>query len=53
MVPDQEQHHLARLGRHLQAIEHVGRHTDAFQRMLIVAPLAHIVEEQREHEQLG
>ena len=53
MVPDQEQHGVARVGGNLQPIERLGRHPHAFERMLVVAPLAHVVKKQREHEQLG
>ncbi len=53
VIPDQEQHRVARVGRHLQAIERIVRHAHALERVLVVAPLADVVEKQREHEQLG
>ena len=36
-----------------EAIEHVLRHADALGGVVLVAPLADVVKQQRQHEQLG
>jgi hypothetical protein len=51
VVADEEQHHLARLWRELKPVEHVSRHAHAFERVVVVAPLADVVQQQRQHEQ--
>ncbi len=53
VIPDQEQHCISRVSSNLQPLERLGRHAHAFERMLVVAPLAHVVEKQCQHEQLG
>ena len=44
---------VSRASADLQALEHVVGHAHALERVLVVAPLADVVEQQREHEQLG
>ena len=50
---DQEQHRLARLAGQLQAVDHVPRHPHALVRVIVVAPLPDVVQQQREDQQLG
>jgi hypothetical protein len=52
MVADQERDGVARLGGQLQPIKHPLRQPHALQRMLLVLPLADVVVEQRQREQL-
>ncbi len=52
-MADEEQHGLALLVADLQAFEDVLRHPYAFERVVVVAPLADVVKQQREHEELG
>ena len=49
---DQEQHRLARLADELQTIDDVPGHPLAFERVVVVAPFADVVQQQRQHEQL-
>ena len=52
VMPDQEVHDLGVFGRDPEALQHLVRHADAFDRVLLVAPLADVVEQQRQDEQL-
>jgi hypothetical protein len=46
-----KQDDLARLRRELQAGDHLLCHAHALERVIVVPPLADIVQQQREHEQ--
>ena len=43
---------LARVAGELQPIDHLARHAHAFDRVVVVAPLADVVQQQRQHQQL-
>ena len=53
VIPDQELDRPARVGRELEPVEHALRELDALLHVLGVAPLADVVEQQRERQQLG
>ncbi len=53
VMADQEQHRLARIVVELQTFDRFDRHSHAFERVVVVAPLADVVQQQRQHEQLG
>ena len=53
MIADQEFDGPPRIGRQLEAVEHALRELHAFLRVLGLAPLADVVEEQRERQELG
>ena len=52
MILDEELHQLTVRSREPEAFEDLPRHSHALRRVLLVAPLPDIVEEQRQHEQL-
>ena len=40
-------------GRQVEPLEHLPRHPHAFHRVIVVAPFADVVKEQRQDQQLG
>jgi hypothetical protein len=52
-MANEEEHDLALLHRQLQPDDHLFGHAHALERMIVIAPLADIVQQQRQDQQFG